>query len=242
MESSTAAATSPSTYASASGRLDLNENEPIAKRVATAAASTDMNIMTFKNPNSIESMVVPSPAGSLEQFEIINTPLSVDESSNTSLNLEPGSSTSLNQTLNNNNINNNSGSAGNNGSLASTIGAFGGNGSANFGSSKSFDPSSPSFRFRRHSSQSSLNLPLSLNLNSNGNGNGGTGVANSATSSASTPAGLVSPLTLTPSNSNAQFNCSTSLTTSERVCSVNISTLHDNSFFCSKQVSINQKI
>ena len=35
----------------------------------------------FRSPNSIESINVPSPAGSLEQFDVMSTPLSVDDTS-----------------------------------------------------------------------------------------------------------------------------------------------------------------
>jgi hypothetical protein len=35
----------------------------------------------FRSPNSIESVNAPSPAGSIEQFDVISTPLSVDETS-----------------------------------------------------------------------------------------------------------------------------------------------------------------
>ena len=39
----------------------------------------------FRNPNSIESIAVPSPAGSLEQFDVTTTPLSADDTSDTSI-------------------------------------------------------------------------------------------------------------------------------------------------------------
>jgi hypothetical protein len=35
----------------------------------------------FRSPNSIESVNAPSPAGSIEQFDVVSTPLSVDDTS-----------------------------------------------------------------------------------------------------------------------------------------------------------------
>ena len=39
----------------------------------------------FRNPNSIESIAVPSPASSLEQFDLTTTPLSTDDNSDASI-------------------------------------------------------------------------------------------------------------------------------------------------------------
>lgn len=67
--------------------------------------------------------------------------------------------------------------------------------------SKHVDTNSPSFRFRRHSSQSSLNLPIS-NMNNNNTNN---------------TASLISPLTLA---SAGAFSGSSNSLNNERVCSV----------------------
>lgn len=152
----------------------------------------------LSNPMSIESMVVASPAGSLEQFDITSTPLSVDEAtSDTSLlSIDATTTTSTNS--------------------GTTINQLGGGllSQTPKTTQSSFDPNSPSFRFRRHSSQSSLvNLPLNLNINNSGgsSNNGGGGGPNSGSGTPST--GLISPLTVTAATSAVNGN-------PERICSV----------------------
>jgi hypothetical protein len=59
--------------------------------ISSSSSSSSFNSQQmFRNPNSIESIAVPSPASSLEQFDFMATPLSVtdDITSDTSILLE----------------------------------------------------------------------------------------------------------------------------------------------------------
>ena len=47
--------------------------------IDTANNNNNNSQQIFRNPNSIESTAVPSPAGSLEQFDFMATPLSVTD-------------------------------------------------------------------------------------------------------------------------------------------------------------------
>jgi hypothetical protein len=83
--------TSPSLSSLKSYPLFCKSNSSTSTDTGISSSSSSFNSQQmFRNPNSIESIAVPSPASSLEQFDFMATPLSVtdDTTSDTSILLE----------------------------------------------------------------------------------------------------------------------------------------------------------
>jgi hypothetical protein len=77
----------PHLYKSNSISSDVSTNI-LTNSNASCSSLSSSSMQLFRNSNSIESLTVPSPAGSLEQFDLTATPLSVDDGVSNTSNLE----------------------------------------------------------------------------------------------------------------------------------------------------------